>query len=118
MKFFFRFMMSSLIVAAVMLPQSSSGQTKYNTNTLAGKVASVHGTAGLQIRFSAFIEEEAQESFAVPTPSAPITPPFVLTSTLDGTSITAPAVTVNKDTAAPPQKETSIASDPHTALRL
>jgi hypothetical protein len=118
MKFLFRFMMSSLIVTAVMLPQSSSGQTKYNINTLAGKVASVHGTAGLQIRFSSFIEEEAQESFAVPSSSAPITPPFVLTSTLDGTSITAPAVTVNQDTAAAPQNETSIAVDPNNANRV
>jgi hypothetical protein len=118
MKFLFRFMMSSLIVTAVMLPQSSSGQTKYNINTLAGKVASVNGTAGLQIRFSAFIEEEAQESFAVPTSSAPITPPFVLTSTLDGTSIAGPAVTVNQDTAAAPQNETSIAVDPNNAKRV
>ena len=118
MKFLFRFMMSSLIVTAVMLPRSSSGQTKYNINTLAGKVASVHGTAGLQIRFSAFIEEEAQESFAVPTSSAPITPPFVLTSTLDGTSIAGPAVTVNQDTAAAPQNETSIAVDPKNANRV
>jgi hypothetical protein len=118
MKFLFRFMMSSLIVTAVMLPQSSSGQTKYNINTLAGKVASVHGTAGLQIRFSAFIEEEAQESFAVPTSSTPITPPFVLTSALDGTSIAGPAVTVNQDTAAAPQNETSIAVDPNNANRV
>lgn len=118
MKLLFRFMMSSLIVTAVMLPQSSSGQTKYNINTLAGKVASVNGTAGLQIRFSAFIEEEAQESFAVPSPSSAITPPFVLTSTLDGTSIAAPAVTVNQDTAGAPQNETSIAVDPNNANRV
>ena len=31
----------------------------YDTTTLAGKVASVHGTAGLQVRMSAFLEEEA-----------------------------------------------------------
>jgi hypothetical protein len=42
------------------LSQTSAAQTTYNINTLAGKVASVNGTAGLQIRFSAFIEEEAQ----------------------------------------------------------
>jgi hypothetical protein len=34
----------------------------YNINTLAGKVASLRGTAGLQIRFSAFIEQEAEET--------------------------------------------------------
>src|SRR5216117_3867346 len=33
----------------------------YNINTLAGKVASLRGTAGLQIRFSALIEQEAEE---------------------------------------------------------
>ena len=47
---------------------ASASQTTYDINTLAGKVASVHGTAGLQIRFSAFIEEEA-EAEASPTPT-------------------------------------------------
>ena len=39
---------------------------KYDINTLAGKVASLRGTAGLQIRFSAFIEEEAEEEEGIP----------------------------------------------------
>jgi hypothetical protein len=34
----------------------------YDITTLAAKVASLEGTAGLQIRFSAFIEEEAEIS--------------------------------------------------------
>jgi len=118
MKLLFRFMPYSLILTAVMLPQSSSGQTKYNINKLSGKVASVNGTAGLQIRFSSFIEEEAQESFAVPSSLSAITPPFVLTSPLDGTSIAGPAVTVNQDTAGAPQNETSIAVDPNNANRV
>jgi hypothetical protein len=42
----------------------------------------------------------------------------VLTSTLDGTSIAGPAVTVNQDTAAAPQNETSIAVDPKNANRV
>ena len=69
---------------------ASASQTTYDINTLAGKVASVHGTAGLQIRFSAFIEEEA-EAEASPTPNTPpINPPFVLSSPLDGSSVAAP----------------------------
>ena len=121
MKFIFRCMLCFLLVAAVILPpavaQKSSHQTTYNINTLAGKVASVNGTAGLQIRFSAFIEEEAQESFA-PSLASPITPPFVLSSPLDGTSILSPNVTVNQDTAGAPQNETSIAVDPNKASRV
>jgi hypothetical protein len=122
MKFIFRWMLCFLLAAAVMLPlavaQSSSHQPAYNINTLAGKVASVNGTAGLQIRFSAFIEEEAQESFAPGPASTPITPPFVLSSPLDGTSIVPPNVTVNLDTAGAPQNETSIAVDPNKANRV
>ena len=118
MKFLFRFMLYSLIVTAAMLPQSSSGQTTYNINKLAGKVASVNGTAGLQIRFSAFIEQEARESFAVPSSSSAIMPPFVLSSPLDGTSIVAPDFTVNQDTAAAPQNETAIAVDPNNSMRV
>jgi hypothetical protein len=91
----------------------------YDLNTLAGKVASVNGTAGLQIRMSAFIQEEADASVTSGTgSSAPITPTNVLTSSLDGTSIGAPDVTVNQDTAAAPQNETAIAVDPNRASRV
>ena len=103
------------LASAVMLP-AAWAQT-YDINTLAGKVASVNGTAGLQIRFSAFIEEESQDSGASPT-STPITPAFVLSSPLDGTSILSPAVTVNQDTAGAPQNETSIAVDPNNPKRV
>jgi hypothetical protein len=107
------------LAAAAMLPgaQSASTTTVYDINTLAGKVASVHGTAGLQIRFSAFIEEESQDTSA-PKPQAPITPVNVLSSPLDNTSILAPDVTVNQDTAGAPQNETSIAVDPNNANRV
>src|SRR5206468_3551497 len=92
----------------------------YDINTLAGKVASLHGTAGLQVRFSALIEEEADEAEDAPPPgpTAPITPNFVLSSPLDGTSIAAPNVLVNQDTAAAPQNETSIAVDPNNPNRV
>jgi hypothetical protein len=109
-----------ILVVAVTLSSSlfAQKQPTYNINTLAGKVASVNGTAGLQIRFSAFIEEEAQESFAPSPASTPITPPFVLSSPLDGTSILPPNVTANQDTAGAPQNETSIAVDPNKANRI
>src|SRR5438445_12766229 len=47
----------------------------YDITTLAGKVASVNGTSGLQIRCPAFIEEESELSDRVSTPSSiPVTP--------------------------------------------
>ena len=48
----------ALLIASIQSAAAAS-TLKYNINTLAGKVASLNGTAGLQIRFSAFIEEEA-----------------------------------------------------------
>lgn len=86
-------------------------------STLAGKVAAVNGTKGLAIRFSAFIQQEAEEPDDAPT-STPITPTFVLSSPLDLTSVAPPAVTVNQDTAAAPQNETSIAVDPNNPNRI
>lgn len=98
---------------------SAAAPATYDLNTLAGKVASLYGTAGLQVRFSAFIEEEAEEEDAAPVPGAPpIVPSFVLSSPLDGTSILAPDVTVNQDTAGAPQNETSIAVDPNNPNRI
>ncbi len=92
---------------------------KYDINTLSGKVASLNGTKGLQIRFSAFIEQEAEEEDAALPPGAPaITPAFVLSSPLDGTSIQSPAVLVNQDTAGAPQNETAIAVDPNNPNRV
>ena len=103
-------------LAAVTAP-TAAATPKYDINTLAGKVASLNGTAGLQIRFSAFLEEEAEETSAPPTASA-ISPPFVLRSPLDGTAIAPPEVTVNQDTAGAPQNETAIAVDPNNANRV
>jgi hypothetical protein len=82
-------------------------------------VAAVNGTAGLQIRFSAFIEQEAEEPDVIPAPSGPpITPTNVLTSPLDGATIMPPDVLVNRDTAAAPQNETAIAVDPNNPNRI
>jgi len=98
--------------------QASTGPS-YDITTLAGKVASLEGTAGLQIRFSALIEQEAVETGATsPFSSDPITPANVLSSPLDGTSVLAPDVTVNQDTAAASQNETAIAVDPNNPNRV
>ena len=98
--------------------QASSEKT-YDITTLAGKVASLNGTAGLQIRFSAFLEEEADDGLVYSGPTAnPIDPTFVLSSPLDGNTITAPDVTVNQDTAGAPQNETAIAVDPNNPNRV
>ncbi len=92
--------------------------TTYDISTLAGKVASLAGTAGLQIRFSAFLEQEAEEGDPNFAPAAPITPTFVLSSPLDGNTVQPPAVTVNQDTAGAPQNETAIAVDPNNPNRV
>lgn len=90
----------------------------YDINTLAGKVASLNGTAGLQIRFSAFIEQESDfsDNLTNPSPSTLVTPSFLLSSPLDAMTV-APAVTVNQDTATAPQNETAIAVDPNNSQR-
>ena len=95
-----------------------ASQPTFDITTLKGKVASLYSTAGLQIRFSAFIEEEAQEPDATPASPTPINPAFVLSSPLDGTSVAAPDITVNQDTAAAPQNETAIAVDPNNPNRV
>ena len=106
------------LLAGVGVQASFAASPKYDINTLAGKVASLNGTAGLQICFSAFIEQEAQMEEPNMVPSAPITPSFVLSSPLDGNTVTAPAITVNQDTAGAPQNETAIAVDPNNPNRV
>ncbi len=97
----------------------TSSTPTYNINTLAGKMASIAGTEGLVIRASAFLQAEADDGVvANPGPTTPITPPFVLSSPLDGTSVAAPAVTVNQDTAAAPQNEPAVAVDPNNPQRV
>lgn len=95
-----------------------AGSATYDINTLAGKLASLNGTAGLQIRFSAFIQEEADANDVGGISANPITPQFVLSSPLDGTSVLPPNVTINQDTAGAPQNETAIAVDPNNPNRV
>src|SRR5215471_4214444 len=90
----------ALVTAAVAMAFVAARPTRvvaaktYDINTLAGKIASLRGTAGLQIRFSAFIEQEAEEPEDIPPLTPPITPTHVLSSPLDGTTIVAPNVLV------------------------
>jgi hypothetical protein len=106
------------LIAATAVQPSAAAQQTYDINTLAGKVASLNGTAGLQIRFSAFIEQEAELEEPNLLPTAPITPNIVLSSPLDGNTVMGPAVTVNQDTAGAPQNETAIAVDPNNPSRV
>lgn len=109
---------AALASAALMAgPPAQASAPAYNISTLAGKVASLNGTAGLQIRFSAYVEHEATGETSVAA-SDLITPTNVLTSPLDGKSVASPAVTVNQDVAAAPQNETAIAVDPNNAQRV
>jgi hypothetical protein len=117
-----RFVLIVLVAVAALIVSAAgstarAASTKPDISTLAGKLAALRGTAGLQTRFSALIEQEASESSAPPV-SSPITPANVLTSPLDGTSVLAPDVTVNQDTAAAPQNETAIAVDPNNRSRV
>lgn len=107
-----------MLLAGVAVQPGIAAQNQPDITTLAGKVASLNGTAGLQTRFSAFIEEEAEVEEPNLIPSAPITPSFVLSSPLDGDTIAGPAVLVNQDAAAAPQNETAIAVDPNNANRV
>ncbi len=109
---------SLTLLFSVAVQVGSAATPTYNINTLAGKLASLNGTAGLQTRFSAFLQEEAQDGTSNTAPMAPIVPNFVLSSPLDGSTILPPAVTVNQDTAAAPQNETNIAVDPNNPNRV
>jgi len=112
--------LAAIALMTMALPAAIAASPGPDISTLAGKVAALRGTAGLQVRFSAFLEEEAEQSEDAPPPgpTAPITPNFVLSSPLDGTSIAGPDVLVNQDTAGAPQNETSIAVDPNNASRV
>jgi hypothetical protein len=119
-KWFGTLLVLSMLLATIVPVANAAApiSQNYDITTLAGKVASVNGTAGLQTRFSAFIEQEAEIDSPNLTPRAPITPSFVLSSPLDGSTVAAPAVTVNQDTAAAPQNETAIAVDPNNPNRV
>ena len=113
----------ALIASAIPASAAASGATpsgNFDIATLAGKVASIRATEGFHLRLSSFLESQAGESEEVSAaaPGDPITPTFVLSSPLDGTSVAAPAVTVNQDTHAASQNEPTIAVDPNDPSRI
>ena len=76
------FIAAAAIVFAAVRPSSAVSRSPraFNINTLAGKVAAVNAVQGLGIRFSAFIQEEAEEPGALPGPlpaATPITPVLI-----------------------------------------
>ncbi|MBO0840681.1 MAG: hypothetical protein J2O49_07670, partial [Sciscionella sp.] len=105
---------TALIVASLFVGEqtATAATSSYDINTLAGKVASLHGTAGLQIRFSAFIEQEANDEGLAPLQ---VDGP---TLAADTNPLLPPAVTVNQDTGGAPQNETAIAVDPNNPNRI
>ena len=108
---------TAALVLAAALPTFATAPAN-DISTLAGKLRALNGTAGLQTRFSAFLQEEADAAEHGATAADPITPTYVLSSPLDGTSVTPPAVTVNQDTAAASQNETAIEVDPNNPNRV
>lgn len=116
-RFLFTIAVVFAMLAGVAIQAGSAAAPSYDISTLAGKVASLNGTAGLNIRFSALIEEEAQLETS-PSPGSVIAPNIILSSPLDGSKVAGPAVTVNQDTAGAPQNETAIAVDPNNPNRV
>ena len=112
----------SLAMVSIGSRSTAASQTTYETNTLAGKAASVQAaqSQGLQIGLTNFLLQEADTSDLAtnPTPNTPIMPSFVLSSNLDGSAVQAPDMTVNQDTAAASQNEPVIVVDPNNANRL
>src|SRR5437879_12251585 len=106
------------------LKPATASQTSYDINTLAGKLASVNNTPGLLISLSGYLQQEADMSdqatstVAAASTNSPISPTYVLNSTLDGTTVKSPDVTVNQDTAAATQNEPTVAIDPNNANRI
>lgn len=97
-------------ISAVSVYSTATASTPtYDTSTLAGKVASVNGTAGLQIRMSAFLDADAT---AINAADALGSDGATLAAG-SPTNVLSPAVTVNQDHNAAPQNETSIAVDPN-----
>ncbi len=97
---------------------SASSSPTFDITTLAGKVASLKAQDGPSLSFSSFIEQEAEMDVGNLVSADPITPVFVLNSSLDGLKVAGPAVTVNQDTHAATQNEPAIAVDPNHPKRI
>ncbi len=97
---------------------ATTSEPTYDTTTLAGKVASVNNTPGLSLHLSSPVEHEAETTGQTTSPNTPINTTHVLSSPLDGSTVTTPDITVNQDTHAAPQNEPVIAVDPNNPNRL
>ena len=114
---------AAAMVFIAVRPSSAVTQSAltYDINTLAGKVASVNAAAGLHVRVSGSIEQEASKRLLRPVCSRPADADhaaYVLTSPLDGTTVLAPAVTVQSGYRRGAANETAIAVDPNNPNRI
>ena len=108
------YLLAIFLVLSSFVALAQKSTPTYDINTLAGKVASVNGTDGLQIRFSALIEEESDfDPFDFLAPDG-----ATLNDPADGLTVLPPAVTVNVDTNGAAQNETTVAVDPNNPNRL
>lgn len=99
---------------AVVVSSTFAGSAPNDVSTLRGKVDAVRGTAGLQIRMSAFIEVEAEDD----APGVLAPDGATLSDMSDGGAVKLPDVVMNQDIAGAPQNETSIAVDPNNPNRV
>jgi len=108
-----------LLLTATALPASAAA-TSPGPRSRVDTTAPMFSTLGALIRPPDFGEEVAERNNdpATPVPTSGITPTFVLSSPLDGTSVAPPTVTVNQDTNAASQNEPAIAVDPNNANRV
>src|SRR5437870_1988077 len=116
-----------LVLIATAVPASANSSSTRapanagprNVMALAGTIASTHFAAGGLVRPPDFGDrEERNNDPSSPVPTSGITPTFVLSSPLDGTSVAAPTVTINQDTHAASQNEPAIAVDPNNPNRI
>src|SRR5438876_11230303 len=95
------------VSASMSLRVDASGD---NLNTLAGKLASLDATPGLALGFSEFVRQEADMSdwAANPSPNTAITPTFVLSSSVDASTVAATDVPVHQDNDGATQDEPDV----------
>ena len=117
-----------LLLIATALPASAASanspslQASANAGFRVGQpvlAGTVVPTGGTLLRHPDFGDRDERNSDpSSPAPTSGITPTFVLTSPLDGTSVAPPTVTVNQDTDAASQNEPAIAVDPNNPNRI
>src|SRR2546425_5367235 len=116
-----------LLLIATAIPASASSPSPSapanggprDVIALASRVASTGFAGSGLVRPPDFGDrDERSGDPSSPVPTSGITPRFVLSSPLDGTSVALPTVTVNQDTHAASQNEPAIAVDPNNPSRI